>query len=102
MKINFTIDKNYLPKKIRIIPDEHENTDTLHEMSRHLYIANPVLEFSDNAKKGEYDKLSDPEYERILSMMKRLNRLFIKKGNEKSLPAMNVFDLLVALLYKYM
>lgn len=102
MKIDFTVDRNYLPKKIHIIPDENENADTLHEMSQHLYIKNPVPEFTENARKGKYNHLSDPEYEKILCVMKRLNLLFMKEDGKTSLPEQNIFDLLVILLDEYM
>ena len=102
MKIDFNVDQNYLPKKIHIIPDENENADTLHEMSQHLFIRNPVLEFAEDAKNGKYNHLSDREYEKLLSVMKRLSLLFLREDGKTSLPEQNVFDLLVALLYEYM
>lgn len=102
MKIDFTVDQNYLPKRIHIVPDGYENPDTLHEMSQHLYIKNPVLKFTEDAKNGKYNHLSDREYEKLLCIFKRLSLLFIMDDGKTSLPERNVFDLLVALLYEYM
>lgn len=102
MKIKFSVDQDYLPKKIHIIPSEDENADMLHEMSQNLYITNPVPEFIEDVKNGRYNHISDLEYDKILSVMKRLGLLFMMEDGQTSFPSKNIFDLLVALLYEYM
>ena len=102
MKIDYGLDKYYLPKKIHIIPSENEDPDVLHNMSTRLQILNPSLDFANAVKSGLYDKYSDEEYEKMLAVAKRLNLLFYSEKEKKALPSINIFDLTIRLLYEYM
>ena len=102
MQIEYELDKDCLPKKIHIIPSKHEDIEMLHNISSRLIIENPSLAFVSSAKQGLFDKYTDEEYEKILKKKKRLNSLFYSEEDEKSKATMNIFDLLVRLLYDYM
>lgn len=102
MKIEFTLDENYLPDKIRIAAEAGENKNWLHEVSRDLRIACPVGEFVEQVRLGRCNNFSDLDYEKVLSVMKRLSLLFMMGDGKTVLPSANVFDLLVVLLREYM
>ena len=102
MQIEYQIDKDCLPQKVHIIPSKHEDIEMLHNISSRLIIENPSLAFVSSAKQGLFDKYTDEEYEKILAVAKRLNSLFYSEEDEKSKATMNIFDLLVRLLYEYM
>lgn len=102
MQIEYVLDKDCLPKKIHIIPSKHEDIEMLHNISSRLIIENPSLAFVNSAKQGLFDKYTDDEYEKILAVAKRLNSLFYSEEDKKPKATMNIFDLLVRLLYDYM
>lgn len=102
MKIEYGLDRYFLPKKIHIVPSANEDIDVLHSMSSRLRIENPSIEFASFAHKGLYDKYSDEEYEKLLAVAKRLNLLFYSKEEKRPEANINIFDLLVRLLYEYM
>lgn len=102
MQIEYELDKDCLPKKIHIIPSKHEDIEMLHNISSRLIIENPSLAFVNSAKQGLFDKYTDEEYEKILAVAKRLNSLFYSEKDEKPKATINIFDLLVRLLYEYM
>ena len=102
IQIEYELDRYCLPKKVHIIPSIHEDVEMLHNISSRLIIENPTLAFADSAKQGVFDKYSDAEYEKILSVVKRLNLLFYSEKDNISKANINIFDLLVRLLYEYM
>ena len=102
MKIDYGLDRYFLPKKIHIVPSANEDIDVLHSMSSRLRIENPSIEFASFAPKGLYDKYSDEEDEKLLAVAKRLNLLFYSKEEKRPEANINIFDLLVRLLYEYM
>ena len=102
MQIEYELDRDCLPKKIHIIPSKHEDIDVLHSMSSRLRIENPSIEFASFAHSGLYDKYTDEEYEKMLAVAKRLNLLFYSKEEKRPEANINIFDLLVRLLYEYM
>ena len=102
MKIEYGIDRYFLPKKIHIVPSKDEDIEVLHSISSRLKIENPSIEFACFAHKGLYDKYSDEEYEKLLAIAKRLNLLFYSKEEKHPEANINIFDLLVRLLYEYM
>ena len=102
MQIEYELDKDCLPKKIHIIPSKHEDIEMLHNISSRLIIENPSLSFVNSAKQGLFDKYTDEEYEKILAVAKKLNSLFYSEKDEKPKATINIFDLLVRLLYEYM
>ena len=102
MQIEYQIDKDCLPQKVHIIPSKHEDIEMLHNISSRLIIENPSLAFVSSAKQGLFDKYTDEEYEKILAVAKRLNSLFYSEKDEKPKATINIFDLLVRLLYEYM
>ncbi len=102
MQIEYELDKDCLPKKIHIIPSKHEDIEMLHNISSRLIIENPSLAFVNSAKQGLFDKFTDEEYEKILAVAKRLNSLFYSEKDNKPKANINIFDLLVRLLYEYM
>ena len=102
MQIEYELDKDCLPKKIHIIPSKHEDIEMLHNISSRLIIENPSLAFVNSAKQGLFDKFTDEEYEKILAVAKRLNSLFYSEKDNKPKANINIFDLLVPLLYEYM
>ena len=102
MQIEYELDRECLPKKIHIIPSKHEDIEMLHNISSRLIIENPSLAFVNSAKQGLFDKYTDEEYEKILAVAKRLNSLFYSEKDKKPKATMNIFDLLVRLLYDYM
>ena len=102
MQIEYELDRECLPKKIHIIPSKHEDIEMLHNISSRLIIENPSLAFVSSAKQGLFDKYTDEEYEKILAVAKKLNSLFYSEKDNKTAPSINIFDLLVRLLYDYM
>lgn len=102
MKIEYGLDRYCLPKKIHIVPSASEDIDVLHSISSRLRIENPSIEFANAAKLGLYNKYSDAEYEKMLAVAKRLNLLFYSKEEKRPESNINIFDLLVRLLYEYM
>lgn len=102
MQIEYELDRECLPKKIHIIPSKHEDIEMLHNISSRLIIENPSLAFVNSAKQGLFDKFTDEEYEKILAVAKRLNSLFYSEKDNKPKANINIFDLLVRLLYEYM
>lgn len=102
MQIEYELDRDCLPKKIHIIPSKHEDIEMLHNISSRLIIENPSLAFVNSAKQGLFDKFTDEEYEKILAVAKRLNSLFYSEKDNKPKANINIFDLLVRLLYEYM
>ena len=102
MQIEYELDRDCLPKKIHIIPSKHEDIEMLHNISSRLIIENPSLSFVNSAKQGLFDKYTDEEYEKILAVAKKLNSLFYSEKDEKPKATINIFDLLVRLLYEYM
>lgn len=102
MQIEYELDRDCLPKKIHIIPSKHEDIEMLHNISSRLIIENPSLSFVNSAKQGLFDKYTDEEYEKILAVAKRLNSLFYSEKDNKPKANINIFDLLVRLLYEYM
>lgn len=102
MQIEYEIDKDCLPKKIHIIPSKHEDIEMLHNISSRLIIENPSLAFVNSAKQGLFNNFTDEEYEKILAVAKRLNSLFYSEKDNKPKANINIFDLLVRLLYEYM
>ena len=67
-----------------------------------MMVENPSLDFANAAKAGAFDKYSDEEYEKMLAVAKRINLLFYSEKDNKPLPAINIFDLTIRLLYEYM
>ena len=102
MRIEYGLDRYCLPKQIHIAPSKGEDIDMLHNMASRLLIENPAIDFSKAAKAGLLDKYDDDQYDAMLAVIKRLNLLFIPPNAEKSCAAINIFDLLVQLLYEYM
>lgn len=74
----------------------------LHNISSRLIIENPSLAFVNSAKQGLFNNFTDEEYEKILAVAKRLNSLFYSEKDNKPKANINIFDLLVRLLYEYM
>lgn len=102
MQIEYELDRDCLPKKIHIIPSKHEDIEMLHNISSRLIIENPSLAFVNSAKQGLFNNFTDEEYEKILAVAKRLNQLFYSEKDNKPKANINIFDLLVRLLYEYM
>ena len=102
MQIEYELDRYCLPKKIHIIPSKHEDIEMLHNISSRLIIENPSLAFVNSAKQGLFNNFTDEEYEKILAVAKRLNSLFYSEKDNKPKANINIFDLLVRLLYEYM
>ncbi len=102
VKIEYGLDRYCLPTQIHIVPSKNEDIDMLHNAACRLLIENPAIDFSKAAKAGLLDKYNDDQYDAMLSVIKRLNLLFIPPKEDKSGPVINIFDLLVQLLYEYM
>lgn len=102
MQIEYELDRDCLPKKTHIIPSKHEDIEMLHNISSRLIIENPSLAFVNSAKQGLFNNFTDEEYEKILAVAKRLNSLFYSEKDNKPKANINIFDLLVRLLYEYM
>ena len=71
MKCDFTFDDYANLKEFRFIPDEEEGEDEaeLYRLSRLLKVKNPVGPFTVNAKKGQYNALSDADYDNLLKRL---------------------------------
>jgi len=102
MRILYDLDRFYLPKTIHIVPSESEDSDTLHNISSHLMVDNPAIEFINAAKLGLFDQIDDSQYEKMLAVAKRLSLLFYSPDAGKATQSINLFDLTVRLLYEYM
>ncbi len=77
-------------------PEENEDPDELYRYSRVLLVENPALFFTEKAKKGVFNYLSDEEYDVVLQRFKLISeRIFCKK------PRINIFkafDLMMKLV----
>ncbi len=102
MRIEYGLDRYCLPKQIHIVPSEGEDPEILHNMASRLLIENPAIAFSDMAKAGKLNSYDDEEYEKLLAVVKRLNLLFIPPNSDKPVPQINLFDMVIQLLYEYM
>ncbi len=102
MRINYGLDSFCLPKQIHIVPSEGEDPQVLHDIASRLLVENPAIAFSDMAKAGKLNSYDDEEYEKLLAVVKRLNLLFIPPNSDKPVPQINLFDMVIQLLYEYM
>jgi len=84
-------DLNYDDSKFRdltIEPSEKEDPDMLHGYAQKLKITNPAVTFSKLAKAGDFNRMSDEDYELALKRIKIVCGFFGDKTNE------NVFHVL--------
>lgn len=102
MRIDYGLDRYCLPKQIHIVPSEGEDPQVLHDIASRLLVENPAIAFSDMAKAGKLNSFTDDEYEKLLAVVKRLNLLFIPPNSDKPVPQINLFDMVILLLYEYM
>ncbi len=102
MRIEYGLDRYFLPKQIHIVPCPNEDVNVLHSMASRLIVQNPAIKFSEDAKAGLYNDFSDDEYEKALAVVKRLSLLFQPPKAEKSESEIDLFNLTVRLLYEYM
>lgn len=101
MKLDFNLNEEFFPQNIRIVP-ENENPDLLHNIFiRFPEIRNPTITFTEAAKAGVYNQLSDEEYNAILNAIKSLNHLWFDKDKNKSMSSASIFELLIRLLDSY-
>ena len=102
MKIKYSLDSTSLPKKISIIQSQDEDIAYLAEISKRLLIENPSLDFCSAAKLGLMDQYDDVQYQKMLTVAKRLNLLFYDEEKKRPLPEIGLFDLTIRLLYEYL
>ena len=60
MKLDYGLDRFYLPTKIHIIPSKDEDPDFLHNCSMKMMVENPSLDFANAAKAGNPAKYHLP------------------------------------------
>ena len=77
-----------IENEIVLRPEEHEKPDVLHNYSKLLKIKNPAVTFSDSAKKGAYNSLSDAEYEKYLKIVKMFSVRFFKNKPDRNIFAL--------------
>ena len=70
MKCEFIYNDNGELKEFRFVPEKNEDEAELYRLSRLLAVKNPAVVFSENAKKGLYNAISDEDYE---DMLKRVS-----------------------------
>lgn len=66
MKCDFIYSDNGELECFRFVPDKGEDEAELYRLSRLLTVKNPAVVFSENAKKGLYNAISDEDYENML------------------------------------
>ena len=69
-------------------PEECEKPDVLHNYSKLLKVKNPAVTFSESAKQGAYDSLTDEEYVKYLNIVKMFSNRFFKAQADR-----NIFSL---------
>ena len=102
MRIEYDLDRNFLVKTLHIVPTSDENVDELHSIATRLYVDNPAIKFSEDAKAGLFNNYSDNEYDKCLQICKRLSLLFCPPNGGKAEAKINLFELTVKLLFEYM
>lgn len=80
-------------KDIVLKPDGREKAETLHDYACLLKVKNPALEFSRRAKAGEFNEISEADYESILSLIKTVSLTCFDNNSE-----INIFQLVVNLM----
>ncbi len=102
MQIDYQMDHyTFLPSKLHILPSGYDDESMLKNAATRLRVDNPCIKFSEDAKAGKFDELSDLDYERALSVCKRLGLLFYDENGVKMSKDIGIFDLLTVLLWEY-
>ncbi len=73
---------------LTICPNEKENPDLLYDYAQSLKIKNPACTFSEIAKAGKFNCMSDDDYRHALELVKTVSMFFNSK------PEANVFHVL--------
>ncbi|MBQ9277803.1 MAG: hypothetical protein IJ224_04125 [Lachnospiraceae bacterium] len=94
MIVNIKYDDE-LVRDVILDPEENEDEDKLYVYSQLLNVENPALDFTRRAKKGEFNDLTDEEYEFALKRIEFISDFFFKK-----MAKVNIF-LLTADLLRY-
>ncbi len=92
MIIDITFERGNV-SDIVLKPDGQEKAEILHDHACLLKVKNPALEFARRTKEGEFDEVSDNDFESMLCMVKSVSRTCF--DNE---PEINIFQLVVNLL----
>ena len=100
MKLSLEIDEAHVTG-FKILLEDNEDDAYFNRLSKELLIKNPAIEFSEDAKQGKYNDLSDEEYEKLLQEVKLFCTLF-QNEDEKNIPYINVFELTEKLLNVYL
>lgn len=102
MQLDFFLNEEYFPQNVRILPDG-ANPDLLHKIVQNLpEIQNPAIAFSQKAKDGIYDDMSDEEFQAMLHATKEVSMLWNDPRTQKKMSSATVFDLLIRLFEHYL
>lgn len=93
MIFDFEYDDDITLKSLVLLPDKKEDPDELYVLSRQLPVTNPAIAFTEKAKRGDYNAISDPDYQTILERTKLVSSHIF--GNQ---PSINIFRLAVSLM----
>lgn len=87
MKYTFDIEKNNMGA-FYIATEKNEDPDTFHRYSKLLQIQNPIIDFKERADRGDFNSMSDEEFDNAFRRIKTVTDLFFKKDY-----SVNVFKL---------
>lgn len=93
MYFNLSYDDNGNVTDIVLKPGINEEADKLHDYSCILKVKNPALDFSEMAKAGVFDEITDEEYEKAITKIKDISKNCFDNSSE-----VNIFRLVVALM----
>ena len=60
----------------RLVPGKDDNPDYLYNLSKKLLVVNPAVQFTEAAKAGKFNDVTDPEYYVLLARIKYIAKLF--------------------------
>ena len=93
MKFDFEYDDDITLKSLVLLPDKEEDADELYVLSRQLPVTNPAIVFTEKAKRGDFNAISDSDYQKILDRTKLISTHIFN-----SQPSINIFRLAVSLM----
>ena len=76
-------------------PDQNEDPDELHNYAGTLKVTNPAIQFSERAKRGDFNYYDDDAYSLMLNRIKEFSSMFFRNQ-----PSINIFQL-AAILSEY-
>ena len=88
MWLKYSLDKDFLPAHIHIMPSVGEAPTNLHNISSRLIIDNPAVQFTTDAKAGLYNQYSDEDYAKMLQAYSSSKNLHLPSIFSGPLPSL--------------